>query len=77
MQLIQEGEVTMTGSHRYRNTWPDAIMMIADGKMDVDALVTSHFPLEQAQEAIRTPRRTPGSLKVCIDVSGTIVRGAA
>lgn len=77
MQLIQEGEVTVTGSHRYRETWPDAIELIARGRIDVDALVTSHFALEQVQEAILSPQRTPGSLKVCIDVSGPVEEGTS
>ncbi len=74
MQLIQEGEVTVTGSHRYRDTWPAAIELIAQGHVNVDALVTSHFALEQVREAILAPRQTPGSLKVCVDVSGDVLR---
>lgn len=70
MQLIQEGEVTVTGTHRYRDTWPAAIALIAGGQIDVDALVTSHFTLDQVREAILASRTVPGSLKVCIDVSG-------
>lgn len=69
MQLIQEGEVTVTGSHRYRDTWPEAIMLIAQGQINVDSLVTSHFTLEQVEQAVLTPKQTPSSLKVCIALS--------
>lgn len=69
MNFIQEGEVSVSGSHRYRDTWPDAISMITRGDLDPAHLVTAHFPLEQAESAIVDAHTNPASLKVCIDVA--------
>ena len=69
MNVIQEGEVSLSGSHRYRDTWPEAISMITRGDLDPAQLVTAHFPLEQAAAAISDARTNPASLKVCIDVA--------
>lgn len=68
MNLLQEGEVTVTGSHRYRDTWPAAISMIARNTLDPVRIVTAHYTLDRAEEAILAPRTDPTALKVCIDV---------
>lgn len=70
MNTLQEGEVTVTGSHRYRNTWPAAIDLVASGEVDPTTLITGKFSLDQAEEAILAPRTDPRSLKACICLSG-------
>jgi L-iditol 2-dehydrogenase len=57
MNLVQEGEVRITGSHRYRGTWPTAVAMAAEGRVDLDALVSARFPLEEAAAALRATTR--------------------
>jgi L-iditol 2-dehydrogenase len=67
-QLIQNRELVLTGVFRYANTWPTAIALVESGRVDLDAMVTAHFPLEKAAEALDADR-TPGSVKTVVAVS--------
>lgn len=66
MDAIQEGELTITGSHRYRRTWPEAIQMVADAEVDLDSLVTHTFPLDEAAAAFSVLRSDRSALKAII-----------
>ena len=67
-QLIQNRELVLNGVFRYANTWPTAIALVKSGRVDLDAMVTAHFPLEKAAEALDSDR-TPGSVKAVVAVS--------
>ena len=67
-QVIQNRELTLTGVFRYANTWPTAIELVESGRVDLDAMVTAHFSLEEAAEALDSDR-TPGSVKSVVTVS--------
>jgi L-iditol 2-dehydrogenase len=67
-QLIQNRELVLTGVFRYANTWPTAIALVESGRVDLDAMVTAHFPLEKAADALDSDR-TPGSVKSVVTVS--------
>jgi L-iditol 2-dehydrogenase len=67
-QVIQNRELVLTGVFRYANTWPTAIALVESGRVDLDAMVTAHFPLEKAAEALDSDR-TPGSVKTVVQVS--------
>jgi L-iditol 2-dehydrogenase len=67
-QLIQNRELVLTGVFRYANTWPTAIALVESGRVDLNAMVTAHFPLEKAAEALDSDR-TPGSVKSVVAVS--------
>jgi L-iditol 2-dehydrogenase len=67
-QLIQNRELVLTGVFRYANTWPTAIALVESGRVDLDAMVTAHFPLEKAAQALDSDR-TPGSVKSVVTVS--------
>ena len=67
-QLIQNRELVLTGVFRYANTWPTAIALVESGRVDLDAMVTAHFPLEKAAEALDSDR-IPGSVKSVVTVS--------
>jgi L-iditol 2-dehydrogenase len=49
--VIQNRELIVTGVFRYTNTWPTAIALVEDGKVDLDALVTGHFGLDSVEAA--------------------------
>jgi L-iditol 2-dehydrogenase len=67
-QVIQNRELVLTGVFRYANTWPIAIALVQSGRVDLDAMVTAHFPLEQTAAALDSDR-TPGSVKTVVTVS--------
>ena len=67
-QLIQNRELVLTGVFRYANTWPTAIALVESGRVDLDAMVSAHFPLERAAEALDSDR-TPGNVKSVVAVS--------
>jgi L-iditol 2-dehydrogenase len=67
-QLIQNRELVLTGVFRYANTWPTAIALVESGRVDLDAMVTAHFPLEEAAEALDSDR-IAGSVKSVVTVS--------
>ena len=49
---IQAREIELTGVFRYANTWPLAIELASSGKVDLDSLVTSRYPLAQVEDAL-------------------------
>jgi L-iditol 2-dehydrogenase len=67
-QLIQNRELVLTGVFRYANTWPTAIALVESGRVDLDAMVTARFSLEEAAEALDSDR-LPGTVKTVVTVS--------
>jgi L-iditol 2-dehydrogenase len=64
--LLQQRELTITGTFRYANTWPAAIALAASGAVDVDALVTDRYPLAETARALAATRE-PGTIKSVIE----------
>lgn len=60
--VVAMREVNVTGTFRYTNTWPIGIQMVADGKVELDSLVTHVYGLEQVEEAL-TAENSPTALK--------------
>jgi L-iditol 2-dehydrogenase len=63
LALIQNKEIWLTGTFRYANTYPAAIELAATGKVDLDAIVTGYYGLEDTEEALRASRKDPGNVK--------------
>jgi L-iditol 2-dehydrogenase len=63
---VQTRELEVTGTFRYANTWPDAIALAASGRVDLDALVTSHYGLADVEQALTVGTRDPDSVKVVV-----------
>jgi L-iditol 2-dehydrogenase len=63
---LQSHELDLTGTFRYANTWPDAIALAASGRVNLDALVTGHYGLAEAEQALTATTRDPGSVKVIV-----------
>lgn len=61
--------IDIRGLFRYANRYPVGISLTAAGRIDVTSLVTHHFPLREAGDALRFADEHKGdSLKVVIDV---------
>ena len=65
VSYIQNREIWLSGVFRYTNTWPLAIQLVAEGKVDLDVLVTGRFPLTNAEAALNAGQQ-PGQLKVLV-----------
>jgi len=63
LSLIQGRELWITGTFRYANTYPAAIALASSGKVDLKAIITGHFGLEDAAAALRAGREDPASVK--------------
>jgi L-iditol 2-dehydrogenase len=63
LALIQNKEIWLTGTFRYANTYPTAIELAATGKVDLDAIVTSYYGLEDTEEALQASRKDSANLK--------------
>ena len=68
--VVQNREIVVTGLFRYTNTWPLGIGLVADHRVDLDGLITSRFPLEQAPQAFARAG-APGEIKIAITMSST------
>ena len=66
---IQGKEIWLTGTFRYANTYPDAIELISTGKVDLDALVSAHYSLEEVEQALTHAKRHPADMKVMVRTS--------
>lgn len=63
MSLIQNREITLTGTFRYANTYPAALDLVATGRVDLNSIITGQFDLEHTDEALRAPREDPDTIK--------------
>ncbi|RXZ86750.1 NAD(P)-dependent alcohol dehydrogenase [Agromyces atrinae] len=66
LSTIQNKELTITGVFRYANTWPTAIALAASGRVDLDAMVTGTFPLDQTREALESTA-DPSTIKSVVE----------
>ena len=69
--VVQNREIRVAGTFRYANTYPDAIALLASGKLDLEGLVDARFSLESSEDALTAARRDPSILKPVVRVAGT------
>ena len=62
LSLIQNREIWVTGTFRYANTYPTAIALAATGRVDLEAIITGHYELDDDRGALRAGiARTPAA----------------
>ena len=67
MQDIVLKELDLFGVRANRGTCEEVIAMVSAGKLDVDAVITHHFPLTEFPKAYETfTKRIDGALKVIL-----------
>lgn len=54
VEHIQNNEVWVTGIFRYSDTWPAAIHLVSSGQVDLDALITGRYGLEEVEQALQS-----------------------
>lgn len=60
---MQPREITLTGTFRYANTYPAAIGLVANGQVDLGTIITSHYGLQDTEEALQASKKDPGNVK--------------
>ncbi|MBE7195354.1 MAG: NAD(P)-dependent alcohol dehydrogenase, partial [Gordonia polyisoprenivorans] len=65
VSLIQNREIVLTGVFRYANTWPTARALVTSAAVDLDAMVTAHYGLDETAEALNSDR-VPGMIKAIV-----------
>lgn len=68
VQYLANKEINLTGIFRYVDTWPKAIARALQPDVDLDALVTGEFSLEDAEAAL-TSDTDPQRMKSVVVVS--------
>jgi L-iditol 2-dehydrogenase len=63
LSVIQGREIWVTGTFRYANTYPAAIALAASGAVDLKAIMSGRFELDDAEAALRAGREDPESVK--------------
>ena len=63
LAVIQSREIWVTGTFRYANTYPTAIALAATGRVDLKAIMSRRFELDEAEAALRAGRDDPESVK--------------
>jgi L-iditol 2-dehydrogenase len=71
LSLIQNRELWLTGTFRYANTYPTAIALAANGRVDLEAIITGHYGLDDAEAALRAGREDPTVVKVMVMPAAT------
>ena len=63
LSVIQGREIWVTGTFRYANTYPTAIALAAAGRVDLKAIMSQRFGLDETDAALRAGREDPESVK--------------
>lgn len=69
LDVIQGRELWLTGTFRYANTYPTAVELVASGAIDLDALVSKTFTLDEVEDALTFKAQDPTAMKVVVRVS--------
>lgn len=71
LSLVQNRELWLTGTFRYANTYPAAIQLAATDRVDVAALITGHYGLDDTETALLAGQNDGASIKVMVHPTAT------
>jgi len=63
LSFIQNREIILTGTFRYANTYADAIALVASGHIDLKPIITGHYTLAEAEQALQATKNDPANIK--------------
>jgi L-iditol 2-dehydrogenase len=66
LDVLQTRELWITGTFRYTNAYPAALSLAAQRRVDLEAMITGRYGLEDAVAALRSSREDPHTVKVII-----------
>lgn len=67
--VIQARELWVTGTFRYAHAYPKAVALVASGAIDLDALVSKTFTLDEVEQALTYSRRDASAMKIIVRVT--------
>lgn len=73
--VVQNRELWLTGTFRYANSYPAAIALAAAGRVNLGAIITGRFALEDTEAALRAGREDPASIKPLVVPGGLVSAG--
>ena len=76
MAVVQNRELWLTGTFRYANTYPAAIALAAAGRVNLRAIITGRFALEDTEAALRAGRDDPASIKPLVVAGAPVFAGS-
>jgi len=62
LSFIQNREIILTGTFRYANTYADAIALVASGHIDLKPIITGHYTLAEAEQALQATQNDPANI---------------
>ncbi len=63
MSVLQNRELTLTGTFRYANTYQDAISLVAAGRINLKSVITGHYTLDETEQALQATQNDPANIK--------------
>jgi L-iditol 2-dehydrogenase len=66
MSQLTVQEISVSLVHRYNDTWPLAVALVASGRVDVSSLVTHHFALAETADALLLGKTVTDSIKAVV-----------
>jgi len=66
LDLLQRRELWVTGTFRYAGVYPAAIALASHGRVDLEAMITGRFALEETAAALRCSRDDASTVKAIV-----------
>lgn len=70
--LIQSKELSITGSIGSPGVWPETLRFLARSGIDLSAVVTQRYGVEQALDALESAHRPQDTIKAHIELTATL-----